>query len=396
MFRKVVKNLLRKTPLYRYLVNKIASKIPSPDFLTTLKNFNQFLVNEQERKRSSICRGMPTYLFIDINSLCDLKCKMCFFHSGLQKLTWPKGEMDIELFRKIAEEAFPYVTSVGLGGTGEPLISKNLAEMLQICNQYKVKVDINTNGTLLTAEKIKILLGAKVLNNLIVSFDGAKKETLETIRIGSNLDKLLGNIKTFNKFRSSLPTSERPNLVFSVTLMRQNIEELLDLLRIFKSVEADSVLCFPLGVYFPEIKQESLFYHKDLANFYLEEARKVGKELNLPVCLPAPFPNGSSEALPGPSDSSSTEVVPCAWLWRGLWIANNGDIAPCCSGSFDKPILGRIGLKSIEEMWNCQTYQEMRQRLDTDDPFPCCKNCDLIEVMTGQYNESSFIQDRWT
>ena len=79
---------------------------------------------------------------------------------------------------------------VSICGTSEPLLDKKLA--LRIKKIKEVSPDtfvfFITNGLLLTSE-ISQELGEAKLDAITISFDGAKKETYQKIRVGSSYDK---------------------------------------------------------------------------------------------------------------------------------------------------------------------------------------------------------------
>src|ERR1043166_7277477 len=67
----------------------------------------------------------PSSIMIEVTNNCNLKCITCAreyeFGHGMDK-----GFVNLDSFKKVVDEAFPYVDSIGLTGLGETLMYKQL------------------------------------------------------------------------------------------------------------------------------------------------------------------------------------------------------------------------------------------------------------------------------
>jgi organic radical activating enzyme len=72
----------------------------------------------------------------------------------------------------------------------------------------------------------------------------------------------------------------------------------------------------------------------------------------------------------------------CAAPWRGLHINPNGDIKTCCAG--DPNMLGNLNDRTITEILNSSTLQEIRQSIKNGEPHRYCINC----VQAEKYGDS--------
>lgn len=57
--------------------------------------------------------------------------------------------MSIDEFRHVINEVYPYTGFIYLHVKGEPLLHPSLEDMLKICRDANINVNITTNGTLL-------------------------------------------------------------------------------------------------------------------------------------------------------------------------------------------------------------------------------------------------------
>lgn len=410
MIRTQFKKLLRKvalsatknnpylTKLIKEMVYESRKRISDSEELIALKNFNEQLSDEQARKFSPINRAMPVHLTLETTMDCNLCCIMCPVHSSKEAKERAKitgAHMPFELFEKIAKETFPTLKEINLTVSGEPLMNPDLPKMLEILKRYSVRLDLITNGTLLKDDLIDMLV--KNLSNLHISFDGASKETFEKIRKNANFDLVLSNIKKFNQARKGMGRAEQPRLLFDVILMKSNIRELPDLISLAHSLEVDYVNCAHVQIFEEKFKVESLLYHKQLANQFLLEADKRARKLGVRLTLPKLFKldsvvenDHSQEETIEETHPTESRLRSCDMLWRRAYISYNGDVSPCCVHR--RPVVGNILQQSLEEIWNNQTYQDIRRRLNSDNPFECCKHCTLyFQMNEPDDNDASLI-----
>src|SRR6266513_4966857 len=128
---------------------------------------------------------------MDTINLCNLRCKMCYYSSDYDRR---KEEMDIPLFRKIADEVFPKTRFLYLSCATEPLMNKQFSDFIRVTGEYAVPVtSFCTNGQLLTEEVVHACIDASI-SEIIFSIDGATAATYEAIRRGGKWDRLGKNL----------------------------------------------------------------------------------------------------------------------------------------------------------------------------------------------------------
>jgi len=120
-------------------------------------------------------------VYIEPTSRCNLSCRTCI-RNAWQK---PQGNMSSSTFdrliKSLRELLFP--PDVFFGGFGEPLLIPRIAEMVARVKAVAGKVEIITNGMLLTDQLSRELIDAG-LDMLWVSVDGATAEHYSDVRLG--------------------------------------------------------------------------------------------------------------------------------------------------------------------------------------------------------------------
>ena len=151
-------------------------------------------------------------LYIEISSLCNLRCKMCFRESTKEK----KGMMEYDLFERIFDDSLPELEEVVFGGIGEPLMNPKIIEMAKFVKERGLRLKLTTNGFLLTKEKIEALLNLGI-DEIVIS--------CETGDIGhSNVEHASNLIRMISSMRDSMKMG-KPLLTVSTVLTKKNLED---------------------------------------------------------------------------------------------------------------------------------------------------------------------------
>ncbi len=384
-----IKKILRKVPILFYMAYYVYRKVKNftrpitneripyetqiliKNDLMKLKAYNEALADEEQQRHSPITGAMPTFMTMNMDAQCNLRCIMCIRRKYPQKAI-NALRYDFKVYKQVANDTFPYAKWVQLTTAGEPLMANNLREQLKIMKKYSVKADLVTNATLLNNDDlIKEIL--QILGCLHVSIDAATREIYESIRIGAKFEQVMENVRKFNRLREELYTTDKPRLHFQVVLMKRNIKELPKLIELAKGLAVDSIECSHVVIHDERLKNESLVYHKELANYYMKVATKKAIELNLHLDIPPLF-NAVDDVQGRRSENNlRSEIKTCPFLWKRAYIEWNGNVSPCCVPGH--PVMGNVKKNPFPEIWNNELYQEMRRRLSTDNPFECCKHC---------------------
>ena len=109
------------------------------------------------------------------------------------------GTMNLNLF-KIIDEIEGKVQFVTLASRGEPLVSKQINEMLKYTSGKFLNLKINTNASLLNEEKIHSILSSNV-KTMVFSADAADSELYKKLRVNGSLEKTVSNIKKFKEIQ---------------------------------------------------------------------------------------------------------------------------------------------------------------------------------------------------
>ena len=156
---------------------------------------------------------------------CNLKCKMCpFWRRPSENLSTRKEK---EILRQIYDSG---VSAIGLEG-GEPLLRKDLPEILAYSRSLPLHTSIITNGTLLKSRIDEI---APYINGILfVSLDGLEKTH----------DRIRGVDGCFKRALKGITAAKgKASVTINTTIMADNVHEIEDLVKFAKDLGVRIVL----------------------------------------------------------------------------------------------------------------------------------------------------------
>lgn len=338
-----------------------------------------------------------TKIYIEPTVACNLDCITCFRNAWEQ----PIGRMSEETFANIMaglKELDP-VPNVYFGGIGEPLFHPKTIEWIAEVKTLSVKVELITNGTILTEKKSQQLIDSG-LDVLWVSIDGATPETYADVRLGSELPNILKNMKRFASMR---PANHfpKPEIGIAFVAMKRNITDLPEVIKLGKSFKAKY---FSVSNVQPatEGMQDDRLYKQTMHNIAYLQAPNL-PSLSLPkmdfndITRDALFETFNSQLninFAGNNWGGASDT--CNFIESGtMSIAWNGDVSPCwplmhthTSYLHGKPrvskkhVIGSVTESSLSDLWLAPDYLAYRERLHNFAFAPCtfCGGCELSET----------------
>lgn len=276
----------------------------------------------------------PLRLWVEPTSFCTLQCVMC---PNKDLTTEERGFMELDLFRKIIDEASAFVFDVHLHHRGETLLHPRFFEMAQYAAAAGVKTKLHTNATVLDEEKSRRLIESG-LDRLSFSFDGYDKDSYEKIRVGGEFEKTVGNIIRFLETKKAL-RFKKPETVL----------EIIDFPEIYRGIAKSRKKAFLDGF----------------------------RGLSLDKVIIKEMHNWAGET--GPSQTQA-RFSPCTFLWQALVVLWDGAVLPCTQDFHGYYILGNVKDSSLAQIWNNEKTVSLREKMVRGDivGLETCSRCDRV------------------
>ncbi len=307
----------------------------------------------------------PSTIMLELSAHCNIHCTVCprEYDYGKQM---EQGFMDKGLAKKVINETWPYLDSIGLTGMGETFLYRDIEEIVDYIRSKNkgIIISVSTN-----AYAPKTLEYAGWLKNKIdtiqVSIDGLR-ETYDRIRIGSEFEKFSQNLENL----SSLLRNSQTDLMLNMVVTKENYHQISDMLR-FASELGIPFLNFTLFNLASVTGIEKEYY-----DFYVsEEFLQAQKELE------AAKERYPSVELTFWDYNKKNGFRNCPFPWTHFYICWNGEVAPCCAKPFPKEMsFGNAFEKPLMEILNNEKYRNFRKMWYNNQTHPFCRKCHFIDL----------------
>ena len=317
--------------------------------------------------------ALPREAYFEVTNRCNLLCETCpRTHFELE----PPADLSYARMVEIGDQ-LPALDRLVLHGVGEPLLNPDLPRLIAYGVARGARVVFNTNGVLLDQRRGDAVTAAG-LADLRVSLDAATPETYRRIRGADVLPRIVANLEAFTARRAARGERD-PTVTVWATAVRENLDELPDLVRLAGEVGASGVnlqrLVFNgLGL---AVAEQSVY--RDLS---------ARQEEVLSACRAAAAHAGIAITGSGGTDgegaliggSSDRAWLSCRRPWRVLYVTAHGTVLPCCIAPFtttetDQIALGNVIREGVAGGWNGNTMRDFRTRHQSDDPPAPCAPC---------------------
>lgn len=291
-----------------------------------------------ENAEKLIVEKYPLHLDIGITNVCNLKCTFCARTVRVDEGRWRKAQhMDFDLFKKIIDEAVALGTySINMNLLNEPLTHPRIIEMIQYAKQKGIiDVHFHSHGGLLTEEKANQLLDSG-LDKLLMSIDSPYKEKYNKVRVLSDFDNVIANLKRLKELRD-----KRGQLG---PMIRVNF------------------------IQFPDITDKEL---NDAKEFFLQFADAIGFQ----EYVDPHWTIGEGRKYP---EGYQSQFI-CQQPFTRLSIIEDGRVSPCCNDHDQQLIIGDLSKQSLKEIWESHKLASLREVLKEGKFYtiPTCANCEM-------------------
>ena len=223
-----------------------------------------FLSITREKYYRAVKNAAPLFAWFSLTEDCNLHCRYCFTDAQLCV-----KRPDVKKNELTTEQVFDILDNVSEAGTmaiqfagGEPLLRRDLVEIISYAVSKNIYTALNTNGTLVEKSIVRALSDAG-LSQVKVSVDGLR-ENHDWNRGSGVFDKAINAIKLFRDY------GQIPSVYLIMTLSNVNYSDLVPLLDLTRELGVEFIMVefLPVG--------HSLGKHKwELSN----DQRRVAQRL---------------------------------------------------------------------------------------------------------------------
>lgn len=336
-----------------------------------LKNIE---LNSREMETgATVLKSVPQRLVLELTNTCNLSCIMC----GRREKDFQPTFFDPAWLDTLAP-VLDRVTEVTLFGWGEPTVHPKFREILEYLNRFPVKKYFVSNGMLLHRFADLIVSSVDVL---AVSLDGANQATNDRIRHGSDFSRIVANLRSLVAKRNESP-EKRPYINFVMTLMRDNLPELPQMVELAHSLGIEEVKAVYLTAFSDALAPQVLYGRQEEIRAVFEETLELAKRRGVLVKLPY---------VQGDDPAGNALHKPCFVGWRDFFLGSDGFVRPCQSTA--QQLFSIHDHDTFMHMWNSAEYQKFRAAVNQAKEMP--RQCSVCyqSSHTNWNRRSSYFQD---
>lgn len=336
------------------------------------KDFSK--VMQEFREKKVVVESPPPVVYLESVRGCVYTCAMCHI----------RGTKPVRADEQLLNAMEPYYKDMevlAIHGLGEPLLA-DLDYFVDRAVENDLVLHMNTTAFFLNKKVAEKL--ARTRLSIRFSIHSGRPETYRRV-MGQDFDKIKRNIAYLVERCEA--TGKHPYLGFSFIVMKENIDEIEDFLRLAAELKIPEVRFQKLNPNWYSLKGQKMpdrdftfsyyqQFNRDVIRTFLErkaDYEALGKELGLNIgwgTMPKSLfggynwkntVNSASKAITG------RNVFPinlrkgsCMAPWFGqLLVRQSGKVSLCCAAP--QYVLGNLQENSLQEIWNGQRMREVRE-----------------------------------
>ncbi len=274
-------------------------------------------------------RDYPLLVDLELSSICNLHCPMCYTITDKFKENVNTTRMDWDLYCKIIDEIGGKVPALRLSLRGEALLHKRFADCIRYAKSKGIKeVSTLTHGGKLTLPFFEKIVDAGI-DWITISADGIG-ETYERIRKPIKFNDLMDKIKAMQKFKEE----------------RGLHKPVIKIQGIWPAIRDDAQAYY-----------DTFAPHVDLVAF-----------------------NPLIDYLGNDTHIEYLENFTCPQQYQRLVIGADGLVMKCSNDEENREVIGDANKQTIHELWHSETMNAVRELHKRDRGFmesAVCKRCYL-------------------
>ena len=311
------------------------------------------------------CVKGPLLASLAVTYRCNQACSYC----ELPERGRAKDELSTEEIKKVIDQLADLdVSSISFTG-GEPLLRKDVPELIRHIKKYGISTNLTTNGMLVTTKLAETLAEAG-LDSLGVSLDSADRDYVNSARgTPKAFDAAVNAIKAMAETKKRL-RSDKPNVTVSAVLTSGNSDNIEGLVSLVKGLGANAISFGGVQVNFNVSEKTDLKKHIEDRDRLVSAVRKI-REMR----KKDPFIDNSASYLAHLERYVANEYpdIRCYAGYHSILIDCYGGVFPCFQFyENNRPVARLDEINSLKELWYGKKYDGIRKELLS------CKDCFFV------------------
>ena len=298
-------------------------------------------------------RHLPTFVSVEPANFCQLRCPECPVGKRERASSVASSFMPMPLFERVLSELQTAVHTMQFYFQGEPLLNRELPEMIAKAHQVGLYTIVSTNAQSLTCSTAEALVKSG-LNRIIVSIDGFSEESYAAYRVGGSLQRALEGLKHLSNAKAKYDSRIRIEL--QVLRLKTNEHEWQWIRKHYKQLGATHLVFKTAQLYDYEHGHALMPSQAKYSRYRLT---KDGTYRLHASWLRRHWVN-----------------TPCYRLWSGCVVTTTGQVLPCCYDKAAQHALGTLAQSTFADIWFGKKADDFRGSvLKKGNRIAICQSC---------------------
>ncbi|MBO8160861.1 MAG: radical SAM protein [Thermosipho sp. (in: Bacteria)] len=286
----------------------------------------------------------PEIVEFELTTACNYSCIHCYCNAGKRSISELTTDEAKKVIKDLYDAGVKIIDFIG----GEPLIRKDIFELIAYGKKLGITMMINTNASLASKEVVSRLKDVDPELLVGVSLDGHVKEIHEFVRGSGTFEKTMKGLENF--------LAQEFNVTILHVINRINYKYFEEMVKFAKKLNVNLYVDRFVPVGRGELYKDILIPDKEMIKYVNKVIEKYKDTVNFIV----------EENISGGE---------CTAGRKHASILVDGTVVPCGHFRYDREYyMGNIKEKSFEEIWNSFNPEKL---------FIQCNNCELFNKCHG-------------
>ncbi|MDZ7391295.1 MAG: radical SAM protein [candidate division KSB1 bacterium] len=289
--------------------------------------------------------GLPAILMVEPTNRCNLRCPEC--HTGSGQINRPPARLPLDLFRRLMDEVGEQLVYLLLFNQGEPYLHPDFLGFVRYAKRLGIYVTTSTNGHFFDDPTVVADTVTSGLDTVVVSLDGADRQTYELYRRGGSFDRVTRGVRNLVTTRERL-LSSTPRVFVQFLVLRHNEHQLPSIRLLASELGADRLLVKTAQVATAAEAEQFLPRQERYRRYRIQQGHLVPK---------------------------GTRRLPCRRPWLSAVVNSDGRVSPCCFDKDGRYAMGNVAEAPLAAIWSSAAYNSFRERILNGEEIDICTNC---------------------
>jgi radical SAM protein with 4Fe4S-binding SPASM domain len=307
----------------------------------------------------------PSTIMLELTNHCNLACTICPREYDYGK-KMDKGQVSVDAAKKIIDELWPYLDSIGLTGMGETFIYNEIEEIVDYIKAKNkgIIVSVSTNAVLPHfIEKVSTIVGK--IDTIQISIDGLD-DVYERIRKNASFQELDRNLRLLAEMTKNTKT----DIMLNMVVTKDNYSHMPLLVKYTEEIGIkyiDFTLLNLAAVTNIDTSYYDFYQSSEFSDVLLELDDTIN-ETPAVVVTERNF-------------NTNNSFQKCPYPWTHFYICWNGYMAPCCAKPFPKELnFGNVFNTKVISVLNDSSYKRFRALWYKNTTPDFCNKCHFVHL----------------